>query len=212
VASTRNSAVVVALAIALQGGTSPIRAQEAGGPILTNLQMFQSLATRIGDQAASAVSTGGVGSLAVVVSPGETAWTIEQEIIRAFRAKGFNLLGSPGDSAVVAEFGIADARVSYSNIRRDGLFGQRVLDREVRLTLRGKIVDRRTGSLLLMKEWTEEREDGIGLSQIESLESYGLPMTKGVVPPEGFFSGLVEPLVLLGAIGVAVLLLFSVRS
>lgn len=121
-------------------------------------------------------------------------------------------MASPGDSSVMAEFGVADARVTYANLRRDGFLGQRVLDRNVKLTLRGKIVDRRTGALLSIREWTEERDDVVGISQIESLETLGVPMTKGTIPPEGFFSGLAEPLVVLGAIAVAVVLLFSIRS
>jgi hypothetical protein len=176
------------------------------------LQTFQSLAARIGDLAVSTIPLTTIGSVAVTVTPRESAWTIEQELIAAFRGRGFATLGSPGDSSVVAEFGVADARVAYANLRRDGFLGQRVLDRNVKLTLRGKIVDRRTGALLSIREWTEEQDDVVGISQIESLETPGVPMTKGTVPPEGFFSGLAEPLVVLGAIAVAVVLLFSIRS
>jgi hypothetical protein len=37
-------------------------------------------------------------------------------------------------------------------------------------------------------------------------------VTKGYLPPEGFFSTWAEPLVIIGAIAVAVYLLFTVRS
>jgi hypothetical protein len=37
-------------------------------------------------------------------------------------------------------------------------------------------------------------------------------VTQGTLPGEGFFSSLVEPLVMIGAIAVAVYLLFTVRS
>ncbi len=203
---------MIALAIALQTGSSPVLAQDRVGSTLTNLQMFQSLAARIGDLAVSAIPLSIVGSVAVTVNPRESAWTIEQELTAAFSGRGFATLASPGDSSVIAEFGVADARVTYANLRRGGFLGQRVLDRNVKLTLRGKIVDRRTGALLSIREWTEERDDVVGISQIESLETLGVPMTKGTIPPEGFFSGLAEPLVVLGAIAVAVVLLFSIRS
>jgi hypothetical protein len=196
----------------LRSGSVPVLSQDKEASTLTNLQMIQSLAARIGDLAVSTIPLSSGKSVAVAVSPRESAWTIEQELIAAFRGRGFNPVGSPGDSAVSAEFGVADARVTYQNLRRDGFFGQHVLDRHVKLTLRGKIVDRRSGELLSIREWTEERGDVVGFSQIESLETPGVPMTKGAVPPEGFFSGLAEPLVLLGAIAVAVVLLFSIRS
>jgi hypothetical protein len=205
-------AVLVALAIVAESGFSLALAQDSVGPTPTNLQMFQSLAARIGELAVTSIPVTEARSVAVVVTPHESAWTIEQELNEAFRGRGFKVLGAPSDSALEAEFGLADTRVTYANARTDGFLGQRVIDRTVRLTLRGKIVDRRTGALLAMKEWTEEGADVIGISRLESLETPGLLMTKGVAPPEGFFSGLLEPLVLLGAIAVAVVLLFSIRS
>lgn len=205
-------AVLVALAIVVESGFSLALAQDSVGPTPTNLQMFQSLAARIGELVVTSIPVTEARSVAVVVTPHESAWTIEQELNEAFRGRGFNLLGAPSDSALAAEFSLADTRVTYANARSDGFLGQRIVDRTVKLTLRGKIVDRRTGALLALREWTEEGSDVIGISQLESLETPGLFMTKGVAPPEGFFSGLLEPLVLLGAIAVAVVLLFSIRS
>jgi hypothetical protein len=54
--------------------------------------------------------------------------------------------------------------------------------------------------------------DVVEVSLIESLENPSVPQTHGVFPPEGFFAGWAEPLVLLGAVAVAVYLLFTVRS
>jgi hypothetical protein len=54
--------------------------------------------------------------------------------------------------------------------------------------------------------------DTILLSQVESIEQPAIPSTRGTVPPEDFFSGLVEPLVIVGAVAVAIFLLFTVRS
>jgi hypothetical protein len=50
------------------------------------------------------------------------------------------------------------------------------------------------------------------MSDVESLENSGIPATHGVIPKEGLFSTFLEPLVAIGAMAVAVYLLFHVRS
>jgi hypothetical protein len=54
--------------------------------------------------------------------------------------------------------------------------------------------------------------DTIGLSQIEGVEHAALPVTRGTIPQEDFFSGIAEPLIIVGAVAVAIFLLFTVRS
>ena len=78
--------------------------------------------------------------------------------------------------------------------------------------MEAKLVDDRSGVITLNREFREELHDTIRVSAIPSLEDPGVPLTQGALPPEGFFSSLVEPLVMLGAVAVAVYLLFTVRS
>ena len=49
-------------------------------------------------------------------------------------------------------------------------------------------------------------------TEIRELENPNLPVTQGTLPTGGFFSSFAEPLIVLGAVAVAMLLLFSVRS
>jgi hypothetical protein len=62
------------------------------------------------------------------------------------------------------------------------------------------------------RDYRESSTDTIGLSDIGQVENPAYPFTRASVPAEGFFDTLAEPLIVLGAIGVAVYLLFSVRS
>ena len=103
-------------------------------------------------------------------------------------------------------------RVVLVNPRRPGLFSARIVDRTVTLALWGKIVDRANGRLLIGETWREERTDTVCVEDLEHLETPGVPATRGVLPPEGLFSSFLEPLILLGAVGVAVYLLFTSRS
>ena len=70
----------------------------------------------------------------------------------------------------------------------------------------------RTGEILWSDDLLEQYSDTIEYAALSSIENPGVPMTKGKLPSEGFFSTEFEPLVVLGTIAVAVILLFSVRS
>jgi len=66
--------------------------------------------------------------------------------------------------------------------------------------------------LAAMNEFREAMRDTIQVSQVPLLEDPNVPVTQGTLPAEGFFSSLAEPLIMIGAVAVAVYLLFTVRS
>ena len=117
------------------------------------------------------------------------------------------------DSArFAAELGAVELHVQYSNLRRNGIFGSRVLDRSVVLLAHLRLVDRARGRVIMSGEQKEAYADTIGLSQVERIEHAAVPSTRGTIPAEDFFSGIAEPLVIVGAVAVAIFLLFTVRS
>ena len=145
------------------------------------------------------------------IAPADVAWFLQDAVERPFRAKKCVIAGN--DSARFGvEFGATGMNVQYSNVRREGMFGPRVLDREVVLQARLRLVDRLSGTVIVTGERKAGFSDTIPLSRVESLEQQAIPSTRGTIPAEDFFSGLVEPLVIVGAIAVAVFLLFTVRS
>jgi hypothetical protein len=145
----------------------------------------------------------------VVVLPHETGWPLEQDFVGAIAPAGKPDTGSAA-LPVKVELGILEPRVLFEEPRRDGIFGPKIIDRVVRLSVRAKIeVPARPA---LFQEFTREARDTVLLSELERLETPGLLMTKGTAPSQGFFGDLLEPLILLGSLGVAVYLLFAVRS
>ncbi|HMK39561.1 MAG TPA: hypothetical protein VK569_09485, partial [Bacteroidota bacterium] len=92
------------------------------------------------------------------------------------------------------------------------LFGSQVLDRSVVLLARLRLTDRRREAVLMAEERRAEHSDTIELAQVEGMEHTAIPSTRGQIPSEDFFSGVVEPLVIIGAVAVAIFLLFTVRS
>ena len=103
-----------------------------------------------------------------------------------------------------------DARVSYEDPRRDGFFGPKIVDRVVTLAVRTRFSTSSTPPL--SGEWTRSVRDTVSYDRLESIEMPGVPMTHGSQPAQGVWQGLLEPLIVVGSIGVAVLLLFAVRS
>jgi hypothetical protein len=75
-----------------------------------------------------------------------------------------------------------------------------------------RLVDRVEGTVGMSAERMAVFSDTIALSQVERIEHASLPVTRGRVPPEDFFSGIAEPLIIVGAVAVAIFLLFTVRS
>ncbi len=185
-------------------------AQESGVPtVTTNLDVLRLLAHRITQRVADSVNVS--GSISCKVQPSESAWHIESGIVSGFSENDWR--HTIVDSAdYVGVFGIRHGSVEYENPRRLGLIGERIVDRSISLTLTVQLQERKSGTNLILADYTEMVRDTIALSDIERVENSAIPMTRGELQSPGLFSSLVEPIVLLGAIGVAVFLLFHVRS
>jgi hypothetical protein len=110
------------------------------------------------------------------------------------------------------DLGLLGAHVGYANVRRTGFLGSKVVDRTVSVELSAMIADKQGGGVLLSRTFSRTMDDMVELSDIERLENPGIPATHGVLPGEGFFSMILEPVVAIGAVAIAVYLLFHVRS
>lgn len=198
-------------AVALLALSAFSQENDAVQPVPSNLELIRSLAASIGDAVGGVLGREDSSTMSLTVLPRDMAWYVESALLQGLSKHRFVLRAS-GASELTGEFGFAKARVEYEDIRRHGFFGSKIVDRKVAVLISAKIVDQQNGSILLVRDFEEACRDTIPLSDIQRVENAGLPLTRGTVPKEGFFSNLAEPLVMLGAIGVAVYLLFSVRS
>ncbi len=181
------------------------------GPVATNLDVMRSLAERIGQRVGKLISSNDPETVAVRVLPEETAWYVERSLLAGLSTHSVQST-TPGHANLYAEFGLSSLRVVYSNIRRDGILGPKVIDRKVTVLVSAKVLNQQSGSILVLKDFHEEEIDTIEFSELENVENPNLEVTQGVIPGEGFFSNIAEPLVVLSAIAIAVFLLFNVRS
>ncbi len=177
-------------------------------PPTKNLDLVQQLASRIGKGLSSRI--GPADTLLVTVQPQESAWYVVNSLRSGFKEAGIETR-TDGRSEVSAEFFLHDLSIRYEGPRGDAVFGDRVVDRVARLSLDVTVIDK--GETLISNErFNETMRDTIRMDDIERVETVLAPASVGTMESDGFFSTLLEPIVLIGCIGVAVFLLFHVRS
>jgi hypothetical protein len=146
--------------------------------------------------------------VSVAVLPADIAWAVDEKVMAAFAP-----VAPAGETTgVTAVFGLRDVRITYENVTGDGLFADKTAERRVRLTVAVRVTRKESGAQLLSEDLPLERTDRIPLSELPAVEHPTLALARGTLEPERLFQGVAEPLILIGAIGVAVFLLFHVRS
>jgi hypothetical protein len=200
---------ILALALAVSGRVS--FAQPASSDSPPTIEVFQRLAELVAQKTADSMMTNDTTSLSIVVMPQTYAWFLEKAIARAFTRRGHTVIGG-SDSSVNAEVGMEHLGVTYEGIHRTSFLGSRIVTRKASMKASVTLRLPEPGAALVHREFSELSADTVLVSDIPELESPAIPSTQGVLPTEGFFSNFIEPFIVAASIGVAVYLLFSVRS
>lgn len=202
--------MVVAL-LAGEGAVSFAQSSVETERKVTNLDLLRAVAGSVSHQALSRIGVAESSRIQLSIQPKDIAWIVEGGIVEALRAR--HLVITESDTAPLhLVFGVDDARIIYDNVRREGFLGQRIVDRVVRMQLSAKVVNRAAGGEVAIFSLQDSLSDTLPLSDVPRVEHPSVALTRGNLPQEGFFSNLAEPLVVIGSIAVAVLLLFHVRS
>lgn len=116
-------------------------------------------------------------------------------------------LVSDNPDAVTINFVLDNAFVEYSEPEKDGIFGDYLTERTIKLSgnyfISGKTQ---------INNFNLIEEDTINVEDVEFIENRSYPFTQGELPAEPFFSSILEPVVAISAAAVTVILFFSVRS
>lgn len=183
-------------------------AQEISEP-KKNLDVLQEVAERIAIKVSSNIPA--QSTLRLQINPKDAAWYFESGLYHGFQKN--NLETTTADSAMyLAVFSFRDSHIRYERPRGDNVFGDRVVDRSVSLRLDAKLERCSDSMPLLVQQFSEELTDTINADQIDDVENPLIAASKGTLQPGGFFSSFLEPVLILGSVGIAVFLLFHVRS
>lgn len=189
---------------------TPVRADDPH-PLRPNLRIFQEQMRLVADSVFTAIPSTTDTTCRYVVHPAVHAWYLGQPVIEAARARGLTPLES-ATAQLDVTFGVEQLSVSYENVRRTWLFGEQLVDRCVVMSGSVRVVEPRTGIVLVARSFTSAVRDTVPVVSLESLETPGIPATHAPAPASGVFPSLIEPFVIIGSVAVAVYLLFSVRS
>lgn len=177
---------------------------------LNNLDIFYLLVDSAAAQTAEKISLSSK-EVSITFELGSYYTIFQNRIVSQLSANGLKVIRASEDDREVPDlnFVIENAEVKYGEQKRDGFFGDFFVERD--LTLSGNYL-LSGNSESSYEEFSYSFNDQVKIEDIEKLENRSFPFTSGILPPEPFFSSLLEPVIAIGAAAAAVILFFSVRS
>ena len=175
----------------------------------TNLDVFYSLTDSLVNKIVSEIPASNKVIL-LQLNLGDVYSVFSNNIKTEFINAGKTIQNVPPDeiNIPVVDIVIEAASVDYSEVYKDGWFGSYYTTRN--FSLKGNYLQ--TFSDHGKQDFNLNYSDSIMVDQIKELENDSFNFTKGKIPPEPFLSGLVEPILAVGAAATMVILFFSIRS
>ena len=134
----------------------------------------------------------------------------KNRILNDLTEKGIKVTVYPSikENAAKINYTIEAMKVNYSDIDRDGMFGDFLMPRK--LSVKGSYsIDKEN---IFTKNFNYTFLDTVNVKAVKSLENESYPFTKGEVPTEPFFSSITEPVIAISSAALAVILFFTIRS
>lgn len=174
----------------------------------TNLEVFYSFTDSISKKISENLD-GGLKEVKTKFILGEEYYIFSNQLTASLQKQGFTILPENSTSNfTMINLVIAQTKVEYGEIFRDGMFGELKLERK--LSLGGNYT--LSGNSTKYFPFSFSSADTIALGAIKELETESFPFTQGSIPSEPFLSSLIEPAIVITAAAVSVVLFFSIRS
>jgi hypothetical protein len=179
----------------------------------SNLEIFYSLVDSVSTDAAKNISSNNK-QLNITFELGIYFTIFENRIISQFSKNDIKILrgAESNNNYPNLNFVIDNAEVFYGEQERDGFLGDFYVTRDIILSGNYLLTSGIESFLNKGKEFEYTFSDRIKVEDIEKIENRSYPFTQGTLPPEPFFSSLLEPVIAVGAAALAIILFFSVRS
>ncbi len=176
----------------------------------TNLDVLDSLAGKAASMISGQLLKTGSDKFSISIKPAGSAWIIENPLVGALSAAGARLYTASDTSKqiILLDLSITKLGVSYLSDNNE----DDTLIREFRLEASGKLL--KSGEYLPLGAISLSCSDRIGRSDVSSVENPAWDFTRGVVPDNKgwFYQNILEPVIVVGSVAVAIVLLFTVRS
>jgi len=134
---------------------------------------------------------------------------LEPNLISAFKSGGYAVNPQSEKSGLI-NYALIDAGVVYKNSFMDGIFGDVIVEREIKLN--GAFFLESSDGVESPVYFNLTNIDSVRTDDINNLENKSIPFTQGEIPPAPVLSNLIEPIIIVGTLITTVILLFTVRS
>jgi hypothetical protein len=153
-------------------------------------------------------------SLVVQFQPMEEGWLIQSAVLKSLQQSGYVIRsGNTAEgSSWLVEIGGPELATQYTDLHRDGFLGTKKVTRNISAKLDCRILDKRSAVYKLNDSFSQSFSDTVKIDDIDALQSDGGTSPRGTVPSGDVLDRIVEPFIIIGATGIAIYLLFNIRS
>jgi hypothetical protein len=188
---------------------------DSTGAAKTNLEVMQAILGRIAREIIGASPVRRGDTVDLRMKPADESWIAQHAVTSEFRAFGCPVF-IPNDSVRHTGFEIriytSEMHVRYDNMHRDGFLGTRKVRRTVSATMTCDVIAPGSGELVYSASPSLSSADTVAEGDIGNLELPSAKATRAELPSESFLDRVLEPVVIIGATGISIYLLFHVRS
>jgi len=182
----------------------------------SNLEIMQQAVQQITNEMLESARLVNAGdSISVRVQPRAESWIVEQALTKELKAHQVVVYASQ-DSIALTKYVLhvpsMELNVRYNNMFKDGIFGSKHVEREVAVQFSGDLRNQVTNEILAGGTHSRLYTDTVAVEDVGSIENESISVTRGELPSEAFLDRFIEPFVIIGATGVAIYLLFHIRS
>ncbi|HYQ86883.1 MAG TPA: hypothetical protein VES59_06545 [Bacteroidota bacterium] len=203
------------ICLSLGIGHTAMGGENNPAPARTNLEIMQSLIGRITRDVLGQSRIPGRDTVLFHIHSGPDGWIVQNAVLAELRASGYPVLLA-SDSGAQRGYAVhihsAELRTRYDDTYHDGFLGARKARRTVSAAVACDVINPATHEVLYSGAPAVESADTVRVDEIPNLELASARSTHAELPAETFPDRVLEPLVIIGATGVAVYLFFHVRT
>lgn len=154
----------------------------------------------------------GPSSLTVKVGDDSVSTFFRPTFILDLSERGHQLFLKSDSTTTTLELNVQESSVFYGEIFTGSLFGPRLTERSVTLSVIGTISSNGDGKILRSRTYSLTAKDTVQYSMIDQLTSSSLPYTRITRPELSFFDAFLEPAIVTISSGIVIYLFFTIRS
>jgi len=135
---------------------------------------------------------------------------LKPRIINSFINKGYKVISRDSVDNKLMIYSLLNVGTEYSDIFKDGFFGDYFVTRKLSLT--GSVLIQAEKFFYKPNQFYFMVTDTVRVEETENLENKFIPFTRGVLPDPMLLNNLLEPILVVGTLIVTIILFFTIRG